>query len=167
MVGGISCGETMKKIAYFDTHWGDGWPDLLAIERFFISRPGFPRLAGTRLNDASLGIQGVDGTDELQSGKGRIDISLDIDAVPEHGALLFYRKWGGGLKESFWSRGNVSRLGETARNAHGTLLPIGLFISFEDAWLAVKEFVERDGVLPRSIEWIRDSDLPPGVFPSP
>jgi hypothetical protein len=49
----------------------------------------------------------------------------------------------------------------------GDQLPVGLFISFETAWKAVKEFVERDGALPQSIEWIADRDLPANAFMPP
>jgi hypothetical protein len=157
----------MKKIAYFGAHWGEGWPDLHEVERFFLSRAGRPRLAGTRPDDASFGIEGADGTHHLPSNGGRIDIHLDIDVLADYGALLFYRKWGGGLKESYWSRGDVSRLREAVRNVHGTPLPVGLFIPFETAWLAVKEFLETDGQLPANIDWLDERDLPPDTFPPP
>jgi hypothetical protein len=37
--------------------------------------------------------------------------------------------------------------------------PIGLFIPFDRAWLAVKEFIETDGALPKSIDWIASADM--------
>jgi hypothetical protein len=46
-------------------------------------------------------------------------------------------------------------------------MPIGLYIPFERAWLAVKEFIETDGQLPTSIEWVRTSELPEHTFPDP
>jgi hypothetical protein len=46
-------------------------------------------------------------------------------------------------------------------------MPIGLFIPFDRAWLAVKEFIETDGALPKSIDWIADADIPDEVFPDP
>jgi hypothetical protein len=33
--------------------------------------------------------------------------------------------------------------------------------------MAVKEFIETDGGLPSSIEWIANNDLPPNTFPLP
>ena len=33
--------------------------------------------------------------------------------------------------------------------------------------LEVKEFMETDGQLPKSIEWVANSDLPPNTFPNP
>jgi hypothetical protein len=46
-------------------------------------------------------------------------------------------------------------------------LSVGLFIPFPVAWKAVKEFMETDGELPRSIEWIATGDLPAQTFPEP
>jgi hypothetical protein len=70
-------------------------------------------------------------------------------------------------KENFVSKGDLTRLGEIVRALHGTRLPVGLFIPFERAWMAVKEFIETDGRLPSSIEWIANNDLPPNTFPPP
>jgi hypothetical protein len=46
-------------------------------------------------------------------------------------------------------------------------MPIGLFVPFDRAWLAVKEFIETDGALSKSIDWIDDADIPDEVFPDP
>jgi hypothetical protein len=42
-----------------------------------------------------------------------------------------------------------------------------LFIPFETAWKAIKEFMERDAALPASIAWIAAADIPAGAFPPP
>jgi hypothetical protein len=86
---------------------------------------------------------------------------------PEHGVLLIYSKWGGGLKQTYSSKGDFARLRERVRSMHDTVLPVGLFIPFDKAWPAVKEFIETDGKLPKSIEWIANRDLPPNTFPDP
>jgi len=86
---------------------------------------------------------------------------------PELGVLLIYSKWGGGLKETYSSIGDLTRLREWVRSTHDTPLPVGLFIPFEEAWKAVKEFIETDGKLPKSIAWIANRDLPPNTFPDP
>jgi hypothetical protein len=39
-----------------------------------------------------------------------------------------------------------------------------LFIPHGTAWEAVKEFMETDGELPTSIEWIANRNLPRGTF---
>jgi hypothetical protein len=76
-----------------------------------------------------------------------------------------HRKWGGGFKDSYSSKGDLNRLDRYYRDGWGSYLPVGLFIPFEDAWRAVKEFIEADGALPKSIEWVADRDLPPDAYP--
>jgi len=44
-------------------------------------------------------------------------------------------------------------------------LSIGLFVPFEIGRRAVKEFLETDGELPRSIDWVSEDDLPSEAFP--
>ena len=39
------------------------------------------------------------------------------------------------------------------------------FIPPDLAWRAVKEFIETDGTLPRTIEWLSSAELPEHTFP--
>lgn len=64
-------------------------------------------------------------------------------------------------------QGDLGRLREWVRTLQDDLRSVGLFIPFEEAWKAVKEFIENEGALPKSIAWIADRDLPPGTFPEP
>jgi hypothetical protein len=157
----------MIKRAYFDTYRGVGWPSIPWLKSYFLSpdkRWGF----GGGNDSAGLDAEGVDGTEHLQPNHGRIDIHLEMWGNPKLGVLLIYSKWGGGHKEMHTSKGDLSRLRELVRNLHDTPLPVGLFIPFESAWKAVKEFIETDGMLlPKSIEWIANRDLPPNTFPDP
>jgi hypothetical protein len=86
---------------------------------------------------------------------------------PDLGVLLIYEKIGGDHPQGFCSKGDVSRIREWVRSTHDTPLPVGLFVPFPVAWKAVKEFIETEGQLPKCIEWIKGSDLPPGTFPDP
>jgi hypothetical protein len=86
---------------------------------------------------------------------------------PALGVLIVYEKYGGGYREAFTSKGDMSRLREIVRTMQGDPMPVGLFIPFAEAWKAVKEFIETDGELPRSIEWVANKDLPAGTFPDP
>ena len=61
----------------------------------------------------------------------------------------------------------MTRLHEFVRTLHDDPMPVGLYIPFAEAWKAVKEFIETDGELPKSIEWIANKDLPPNTFPDP
>lgn len=157
----------MKKRTYFDVFDGPGWPEPSQLAPFFHAPPGQEWSYLGRNDGWALTATGVDGTDHLERGKGRIDIDLTMWGNPKHGVLLMYSKWGGGHKETFNSKGNLARLREWVRTKHGDPMPIGLFIPFKAAWPAVKEFIETDGQLPKSIEWIADRDLPPGTFPDP
>jgi hypothetical protein len=137
------------------------------VGTLFSGPPGQHWFFETENDSACLTAEGVDGTEHLEADKGRIDVDLDMWGNPEHGVLLIYSKWGGGLKQTYSSKGDFARLRERVRSMHDTVLPVGLFIPFDKAWTAVKEFIETDGKLPKSIEWIANRDLPPNTFPDP
>jgi hypothetical protein len=109
---------------------------------------------------------GLEGTEHLPQWKGRIDIMLTIIGNVDHGVLLCHQKIGRN-GASHYSIADRRKLHEWLETKHGDLRPIGLFIPFEVAWNAVKEFMAKDGVLPKSIPWIASSELPPGTFPRP
>jgi hypothetical protein len=160
--------QGMRKETYFASRLWDGWPDPDELKSYFLAPPGQRWFFETRNDSAGLSVEGVEGTDHFgPTDKRRIDIHLSMWGHPEHGVLLIYKKIGGSYGEVYSSRGNPSRLKEHVRSLHDTLLPVGLFIPFEDAWLAVKEFIETDGDLPKSIEWIANDKLPWGTFPPP
>lgn len=153
----------MRKRAYFDSYWGTGWPGLNWLKPYFLSPAGKRWSFETGNDGGSLTLEGVDGTDQLSAGDGRIDLHLTMMGNSDYGVLLQYLKLGGG--ENFYSRGDLNRLYERIETLHGDPMPVGLYIRFEDAWEAVKEFVQSDGAFPRSIAWIPSRDLPKDVFP--
>jgi len=107
------------------------------------------------------------GTAHLPPNKGRTDISLDLSAHPSLGVLLTRTKLNNRERQDYVSKGDLRRLRKVVHSRHGTPLPVGLFVPYEVAWKALKEFLETDGRLPTSIEWINDLDLPPDTFPDP
>lgn len=157
----------MKKSTYFASRPSTGWPKPVEIEHFFLAPPGRRWFFETGNDGARFLVEGLNGTEHLEAHKSRVDADLMMWAHPDLGVLLIYSKWGGGFKETYSSKGNLARLGEHVRSMHDTLLPVGLFIPFEMAWKAVKEFIETDGALPKSIAWIANRDLPPSTFPDP
>jgi hypothetical protein len=158
----------MRKRIYFDRFRGNEWPELHEIEVFFLS-PNEQQWSYLGGNDNwSVELEGVNGTEHLDiADRRRIDIRLNMWGHPEHGVTLIYEKIGGGFGEAFSSKGDMSRIAEWIRTLQGDLMPVGLFIPFEEAWKAVKEFMETDGALPRSIEWVENKSLPEGTFPPP
>jgi len=158
----------MRKRAYFDRLWGSGWPKPEQLEPYFLAEPGREWFYRDGNDSAGLSVEGLGGTAHLEANKGRIDADLAMWGNPRHGVLLIYSKWGGGYKDTYTSKGDLTKLHHLVRSLHNTRLPIGLFIPFRAAWPAVKEFMETDGArLPTSIEWIANSDLPENTFPDP
>ena len=120
-----------------------------------------------RNDSAILMEQAAYNTDDLPIGQGCVKISLQLWGKPNLGVLLVYSRLGGGYGDFFSSKENMTRIREWVRSTHGDPLPIGLFIPFAPAYQAVKEFIETDGELPKSIEWIANKDLPPNTFAEP
>ena len=142
----------MKKDIYFDRFFGPGWPPTSALEPYFASTSGSRWFHSGGNDGASISVEGVDGTESLKLGRGRVDIRLEMWGNPNLGVLLIYEKVGGGRAEGYCSKGDLSRLREWVRSLQDTPLPIGLFVPFPEAWKAVKEFMETEGLLPTSIE---------------
>jgi hypothetical protein len=157
----------MRKSTYFDSRHREGWPRPNELEHYFLAPPGKQWFSTGGNDGALLSAEGVYGTEHLEPYKERIDIHLSMWGNTDHGVFLLYEKLGSGIRETYSSKGDLTRLREWVRSLHDTPLPIGLFIPFEKAWEAVKEFIETDGELPKSIEWIANRDLPPNTFPDP
>jgi hypothetical protein len=155
----------MRKSTYLGSRRKNGWPSPKELEPYFLGPPERRLAVETGNDNVGIAAEGADGTEDLDPEEGRIDVDLDIWNHPDLGVVLIYSKWGGGLKQMYSSRGNLSRLHEWVRSKHGTPLPVGLFIPSATAWKAVREFMDTDGELPKSIEWVANRDLPPGTFP--
>ena len=158
----------MIKSTYFDRYDMAGWPTPDQLEPYFLAPKGKEWSYRGGNDQWGLDVQGLYGTAGLAE-LDRVNVHLYMTGHPDHGVLLEYTRWDGRARKNsdFGSKGDVRRLLEHVRSAHGTLLPIGLFVPFSEAWKAVKEFIETDGGLPKSIEWIADRDIPPGAFPDP
>ena len=157
----------MRKRSDFNSEHSFDWPALEKLRPYFLSPPGKRWFFQTGNDGAFLAIEGLNNTGHLRPGTGRIDIRLEMCGHPELGVFLYYLKNGGDDRGAFSSKGDLTKLREWVRTLHNDPMPVGLYIPYADAWLAVKEFIETDGELPKSIEWIANSDLPPDTFPDP
>jgi hypothetical protein len=158
----------MRREVYFDDFFGRYWPSLDELKPYFFAPPGheWPFKGGN--DSAGLDLIGLDGTEHLPFGNGQKWISLSMWGNPKLGVLLEYKRFGGEDPPQAWySKGDMQKIRQWVRSLHDTPLPVGLFIPFDRAWLAVKEFMETEGMLPTSIEWINSSDLPKNTFPDP
>lgn len=158
----------MRKHAYFASRDIDGWPEPAEIEHYFLGPPGKRWFFETRNDSAGFSADGINGTENLDDeDERRIDIELNMWGDPDHGVMLIWSKWGGGFEEMYTSKGDMSRLRDLIRTTHGTPMPIGLYIPFEEAWKAVKDFLETDGERSTQIEWVENNTLPKNTFPDP
>lgn len=157
----------MKKHVYFDDFWGSVWPAVDQLEPYFLAPAGKEWFYASGNDGGNLRLEGVDGSDHLPRFNGRIDISLQMWGNPDLGVLLIYSKRGGGFREDYTSKGDLTKLKQWVRTLHEDPMPVGRFIPFAKAWLAVKEFMQTEGQLPTGIAWVKNSELPPNTFPDP
>lgn len=157
----------MEKRAYFASRSIKGWPQPEEIAHYFLEPPGQRWFFETGNDTAGFNADGIDGTEHLKSRQTRSNVRLALSAHPILGVLLSWSKWDGKERQTYNSKGNLRRLREFVRNMHGTSLSVGLLVPYDVAWMAVKEFLETDGQLPKSIDWVASRDLPPETFPDP
>jgi hypothetical protein len=153
----------MQKYTYFLNQHGEGWPELRWLERFFLTAGGREEAFGEQ-ESWGLKLYGVDGTEHLERYKDRIDINMTIQGDLSCGILLWYNKSGGRQWVAKYSKGDPAKWRQWIETPQGDRMSVALFIPFETAWKAVKEFIERDAALPQSIDWITDKDLPDYAF---
>jgi hypothetical protein len=157
----------VKKDCYFPDFNDPAWPAPDKLKKYFLDR-GRLWISPGGNDNWGLEVQGLYGTDALPQSES-VNVNLIMTGSPDHGVTLHYAKWDGRIqhKDTYVSRGDLSRLGRFMYSLHGDPYSLGLFISFEAAWKAVKEFIERDGELPTSIAWVAVRDLPAETFPVP
>jgi hypothetical protein len=153
---------------HFDNFPRQGWPAPDELRRFFLAPKGQEWSFQGRNDSWGLDIQGLRGT----GGRAEIDqvgVHLYMVGNRDLGVYFIYDKWDGRIrhKYKYAAKGDLSRLGEFVESLHETPLSVGLFVPFPKAWMAVQEFMETDGELPTSIEWIATRDLPSKTFPIP
>jgi immunity protein Imm1 of predicted polymorphic toxin system len=157
----------MKKTAEFASVHYERWPLPQEIEHYFLAPPGQRWFFHTGDDTARFDAEDIDGADGAGLSQARGNVSLALSAHPILGVQLQWSQWDGKRGHTFYAKGDLARLKQFVRNLYDDPLPVGLLVPFEVAWRAVKEFIETDGKLPKSIEWIEDEDLPTDIFPDP
>jgi hypothetical protein len=150
----------MRKSCSFHDFCGHGWPSADELKKYF-SAGG--KLWASRDNDSwSLRAEGLYGTAILPRSDA-VTVDLRMTGCPEHGVTLDFARWHGRIRRlhRYCSVGDLRRLGQFMYSLQGEPYSLGLFIPFEEAFGAVKEFIESDGELPASIRWISGEGFPP------
>ena len=148
----------MFKEVSFERFLGPRWPTPAELRPYFFD-PSLRDWEGRALGATNIDPKELPGWDEPT------ELWLTMTGNQFHGVLFQYRRFGARRMEVYYSKGDLRRLQEWAATRQGDLMPVGLFVPFEAAWEAVKEFIERDGALPGCIEWIDSDDLPFNTFP--
>jgi hypothetical protein len=156
----------MKKVTSFPGYEGRSWPDEQWLAPYFLTAAGRRKAFGIGNNHWGLKARGMNGTEELPFHE-RIDINLHIVGKPDLGVMLLYDRVSPIDGYGYYSVGNLRMLRTLVKATQGSRMPVGLFISFEQAFKAIVEFIGTNGALPKCIEWIAADDLPEGSFPEP
>ncbi|HET7805327.1 MAG TPA: Imm1 family immunity protein [Pseudolabrys sp.] len=159
----------VKKEASFDDHWGNGWPDITIVDQCLTDPEKLAQLFAKGRDGGCFSIEWIYDEDNSVPQFGVVGAILYMHMNPDHGIKLQYSGWDRciGERKTYHSKGDLTKLKQFVRSFHRTPLSIGLFVPFETGRRAVKEFLETDGELPRSVDWILDDDLTPDVFPLP
>lgn len=161
-------GLSIQKSAYFDEHWGDGWPSLENIKYRLIDVSGRSKFFEKGLDGGSFFIETSGSAERAQRDGAVFKAGLYVHMHPLHGVKLQHSMSSNRIsRTSHHSKGDFSRLRDFVRSFHDTPLSLGLFIPFEPGWRAVEEFIRTEGKLPTAISWLADDDLPPETFPLP
>jgi hypothetical protein len=157
----------MQKSTYFDMIDRKGWPSPEVLEPFFLAPKGKEWSYAGGNDSWGLDADGMYGTED-RDRIDRVRVGIGMIGHPTHGVYLYYDKWDGRIrhKYSYHSKGDLDLIGDFVSSLHGDFLSVGLFVPFRTAWLAVRQFIETDGELPTSVEWIASQDLPPEAFPA-
>ena len=159
----------IKKEAAFDDHWGRGWPDINTVDQCLTDPAKLAQLFANGCDGGCFSIEWIYDKTNSAPQSELVGATLYMHMNPDYGIKLQYSKWDGriGEKKIFHSKGDLTKLKQFVRSFHRTPLSIGLFVPFEVGRKGVKEFLDTDGELPRSIDWISEDDLPSEVFPLP
>jgi Immunity protein Imm1 len=154
----------MKRTINFGNLEGPDWPSIDQLKPLFFASGAQAWFRDGRNDTAAFVLEGIEGTGHLEFGNGRRDISLDLLGHPKYGVFLFYDKSG---TVRYSSKGDMTQFKTYVRTQHEDLRTLAFFIPFDKAWLAVKEFIETEGKLPSSIEWVNMKGLVGDPFPVP
>ena len=115
--------EQVAKEIYFGPFHLRDWPTVDELAPYFLTPDGIEHWYKSGNDNWGINAYGLYGTGGLPEHKRRgtnvpgteVDAKILMYGDPEFGALLYYRKWGGGYEENYCSRGDLSRPREWIR----------------------------------------------------
>jgi hypothetical protein len=130
----------VKKDCYFRDYNGPFRPSPHQLENYVLAPGGLQWRSPGGNDNWLLEAKGLYRTVSLPQRKS-VNVALRMTGHPDYGVTLQYDRWDGRVqqKDSYASKGGSPRVKEIVRRLHGDPLSIGLFVSFEVAWQAVKE----------------------------
>lgn len=152
---------------YFNSKRSARWPHLDEIRQYFFPKSGEAWFSTGGNDSGGFTLDGVEGTEHLDHGRGRIGIDLNMIGHPKYGVQLNWARLGPPKRTDYYSLHDPARLNQYVNSLHGDPQPIGLYIPFAEAWMAVEDFLLHEGARSTRIAWIADRDLPPDAFPLP
>jgi hypothetical protein len=143
------------------------WPALSELRPYFVGphRKPWPQDGG---ND-DWGLHVYPEGKDLPNGKFwlRKHYWFHMVGHDDYGVYLHWQRTGYGTQELFFGKGDLSKLKLQVRSLQGDAWPLGLFIPFDQAWLAVEDFIMGNGARSSRIDWLRPEDLPENTFFAP
>lgn len=152
---------------YFDGRRASRWPHPEAIRHYFFPKSGNAWFSTGGNDSGGFSIEGVEGTEHLEQGLGRVTISLNMVGHPAHGVQLNWARLGPPQRTDYYALHDPARLNQYVNSMHGDPQPIGLYVPFAEAWKAVEDFLTNEGERSKRIAWAAASELPPDAFPAP
>jgi Immunity protein Imm1 len=157
---------TARTFINFGKFHGNQLPPLNELEQYFTLKRGYLWLDLPGVDTAGIEYLDVTGSGEESIEASRVDLALTLWGHPAYGVYLQYDRRAKNDRMTRCSVGS-GESGQWIRSRQGDLIPLGLCISFDNAWRAVKEFVETGGALPESVDWLAANKLAPNAFPDP
>jgi hypothetical protein len=157
----------MKKTCNFDHLPRMAWPIPSELKRYFEAPDGnaWPQTSG---ND-HWGLRVFPDMDPNEPGLRITDkgTHLELVGIPGYGVFVYWWRVSDGPTVRFYSKADPSKFHLQVRSLHSDAWPLGMFIPFATAWLAVEDFIIGNGARSTRIEWVNANDLPPNTFLDP
>ncbi len=153
----------MRRFIFINGFEGPDWPPIATLEREFMdpTRREWAYWDGSGAAGGYMKISGIEGTEAQPDGRTRSGATISIRAHRQFGATLSHHWWDAksATATTHLSLGDRSLLSQMTTLDDRQPYPIGLFIPFELAWLAFRDFIQEPTRVTSAVPWINGVDL--------